>query len=160
MLHRVFAVCALALAIGCGGSAKGPSVPTASVSGTVKMDGNPIGGATVMFFTDEWSSVGKTNDDGEFTLVQGAAIGENKVTISKVDPTKLDAVDFSDDPEDGLDEGQMVAANVGASLDDLETDVPLGEMIAADYSDPGQTILTFNVAEGGTDSATFDLTSN
>ena len=152
--------CILLLVSGCSGGAAQAPVPTASVSGTVRVNGNPLSGATVMFFTDEWSSVGKTNGDGEFTLVQGAAVGENKVTISKVDPSKLKDVEFSADPEDGLDEGQMVAANIGETVEALETDVPLGEMIGSDYSDPGKTILTYSVPEGGVSDASFDLTLN
>jgi len=125
------------------------------------MDGKPLSGATVTFFTDKWSSVGKTNSDGEFRLVQGAAIGENKVTISKVDESKLNGVEFSENPEDGLDEGQLAAANSGsAPTSDVDPSIPLGEMISLDYSDPGATILTFNVTDGGTTEAKFDLSSS
>ena len=152
--------CFVLMLIGCGGDSGKPPVPTASVAGKVTLDGKPLSGATVNFFTDQWMSVGKTNASGEFRLVQGAAVGENKVTISKVDESKLKDIEFSEDPEEGLDEGQLSAANVDSDGGVGDPSVLMGEMIAADYSDPGQTILTFNVAEGGTDSATFDLSSN
>lgn len=160
MCRQILFGCALLVAAGCGESQRAAPVPTASVAGKVTLDGKPLSGATVTFFTDQWSSVGKTNANGEFRLVQGAAIGENKVTISKVDKSKLEGVEFSDNPEDGLDEGQLAAMNVTGDGAGTEPGVPLGEMIGSDYSNPGSTILTFNVTEGGTDNATFDLTSN
>lgn len=153
--------CVLLALAGCGGAGRTAPVPTAAVSGKVTLDGKPLPGATVTFFTDQWSSVGKTSSTGEFKLVQGAAVGGNKVTISKVDPSKLEGVEFSENPEDGLDEGQLAAANIGADPDSgFDPSVPVGEMIGADYSSAGSTILTFNVTEAGTTEATFDLTSN
>jgi hypothetical protein len=161
-LKQIVAICSLLLFSGCGGSSQSAPVPTASVSGKVTLDGKPLAGATISFLNKDWSSVGKTNSEGEFTLVQQAAVGENKITISKVDESQLENVEFSEDPEDGLDEGQLAAANLGDGQEGGLGDgtVPLGELISADYSDPASTILTFNVPEGGTTAATFDLTSN
>ncbi|MHC4879955.1 MAG: transthyretin-like family protein [Planctomycetota bacterium] len=164
-LNLVFANCLVLVVVmmGCGGSGQSAPVPTASVSGKVTLDGKPLNGATVTFFTDQWSSVGKTNNDGEFKLVQGAAVGENKVTISKVDKSRLEGVEFSENPEDGLDEGQLAAANLGDASGAVgigDPSVPLGELIGGDYSNPGSTILTFNVSEAGTTEATFDLTAD
>jgi hypothetical protein len=129
------------------------------VSGKVSLDGTPLEGATVTFFTDQWSSVGKTNSAGEFRLVQGAAVGENKVIISKVDESQLNGIEFSEKPEDGLDEGQLAAANFDPADDQGDPVKIMGEMIAAEYSDPGSTILKYPVPDGGTSEATFDLTS-
>lgn len=156
MSRYAVSMCVVLSLSGCGSNSRQAPVPTAPVSGTVTLGGKPLSGATVTFIAEGWSSVGKTNSSGEFKLVQGAAVGENKVTISKVDPSKLEGVEFSENPEDGLDEGQMMAANVDTK-DVASADVPLGEMIGADYSNPAKTILTYNVQEGGTEGANFEL---
>jgi hypothetical protein len=80
---------ALSLA-GCGKSHK-----IAPVSGRVKLDGNPLAGATLQFIPlagpDESlpSSVGTTDRDGRYTLVltgdvkgEGAVVGKHKVFIT------------------------------------------------------------------------------
>lgn len=159
---KLLIVCSLLLLLsGCGGGQRSAPVPTASVSGKVTLDGQPLAGATIAFHTEQWSSVGRTNSSGEFTLVKEAAVGENKITISKIDESQLEGVEFSEDPEDGLDEGQLAAANiVDENSEELgDQTVPLGEQIAAEYSDPDSTILTFDVPEGGSDAANFNLTS-
>ena len=72
-------------AVGCAGKppASPSAVKKAPVSGTVTMGGKPLADAEVYFFTDKFTGFAKTNDDGQYVLAQGAAIGANKVYISK-----------------------------------------------------------------------------
>ena len=135
---------------GCGGDS-GPV--TAPVSGKVTLDGEPLAGAVVNFGVEDFVGSGKTGSDGTYSLDQGAALGENKVWIEKFVPPE----GFTDDPEEGMDEGQLEAINMD-SVESGET-IDTGEKIPADYSDSEKTILKVVVNEGGNSSANFDLKS-
>ncbi|QDT66449.1 Ig-like domain-containing protein [Calycomorphotria hydatis] len=84
----VFAICALQLALfcGCGGTNDLPELAT--VTGMVSLDGEPVTNATVVFRPDQGRpSVGKTDDNGQFTLqythdTDGAMLGNHEVSIS------------------------------------------------------------------------------
>jgi hypothetical protein len=147
-----FAVCRVALvlmlaAAGCGGDTK-MQVPTARVSGKVSRGGKPLAGVEVNFVTADFASVGKTDAEGKFTLVQGAAIGENKVYLVK----RTGQENFND-VEGGIDAGQLEAMQSATAA----TSKKVKPEIPEDYSDPGKSILKFTVPEGGTDAANFDL---
>lgn len=80
-----FALLALML-LGCG--QKGPA--TATVSGTIKLNGEPVEGAVVLFqpVGEGRSSRGLTDANGRYTLTytadqKGALIGEHIVSVSK-----------------------------------------------------------------------------
>jgi hypothetical protein len=70
--------------IGCGND--GP--PLGRVSGTVKLNGEPLGEASIEFQPDEGSpSYGLTDEDGEYELLyttdrKGAMLGKHTVRIS------------------------------------------------------------------------------
>jgi hypothetical protein len=78
----------LASALGCGGSKVG------SVSGTVKLDGEPLANAVVLFqplgdgeLNPGVGSIGRTNEKGEYGLrlidgAKGAVVGKHRVEIS------------------------------------------------------------------------------
>lgn len=120
-------------AVGCGGG-------TASVSGTVTLDGKPIEGASVTFTPASGDgggvggSYGKTDAQGKFTLRtvagdrSGAAVGKHKVAIS-------------------LSKGENPKNPEAAQKD----------TIPAKYN--AKSDLTFDVPSGGTDKANFDLQS-
>lgn len=133
------------------------------VSGQVTMNGQPLAGADVTFISDSFAGFGKTDAEGRYELVQGAFAGSNRVVISLIDPSKLPGtggIQFSDDPEAGLDRGQMDAMLlVGAPNDPRRSTNLTGETIPPDYSDIEKTKLTFVVPEGGSDSADFKLVS-
>ena len=126
--------------VGCG-SSEFDLVP---VSGTVTLDGEPVAGARVIFEPHRTgedalsagpSSNGVTDETGRFTLAttmdedQGAVVGKHTVTIS----TYLAEVDRT------RDTGRIIRQ----------------EEIPARYAEPGA--LTFEVSDGGTENAVFDL---
>jgi hypothetical protein len=145
----VFLIALLAVG-GCGRS--GREIPdTVDVSGTVTLDGKPVEGVEVNFMTDESAAFGKTDREGKFELVQGAAPGQNKVFFSKIE-----GGDIVLDPESGMDEGQLQAM---AQAQGGQSGVKVArQIIPQEYSNPDSP-LTFNVPDGGTDKANFKLSS-
>lgn len=159
--EALLATVALMWLVGCGGD-KGRQIPdTVDVSGVVTMDGKPLAGASVNFFHEDYpdfAGYGKTDDQGRFTLVQGAVPGTNKVTVSKIVGEEL-GVGEGDDAEGALDDGQ-IAASTGADIGAAPKKAGLGQQVPPEYSDASKTKLTFMVPDGGTESADFKLTSN
>jgi len=137
---------ALLAACGCGG---GSSHKIAHVSGKVTLNGKPLANATVNFqpFPPEGSidageaSVGKTNENGEFTLStlkgsKGAQVGKHHVLIMS-QFTKAPE-DDSRPPRGGFPQDDLVPKRYGMGQKDE---------------------ITFDVPSGGTDKAIFTLTS-
>jgi hypothetical protein len=129
--------------LGCGGSQK-----LAPVSGKVTLDGKPLANALVSFqpIAEKASlegapgSSGKTNDQGEFTLMSikggnGAWVGKHRVFVSLVTAKAEQTGDRRGGPA-------------------MEDKVP------SKYNGfGGQTVLTFDVPPEGTTKADFALTS-
>jgi hypothetical protein len=153
-VRRSVCMILLGLMCGCGGeSVSGPE--TVDVSGTVKLGGQPLAGATVYFMTDGFTSVGTTDDSGAYQLPHGAVPGTNKVYI-----TKMEGGDLVADPEAGMDAEQfraMQQATQGDGAAQTSPDSMPKEVIPPEYSDPQKTTLTFQVPEEGTTTADFDL---
>ncbi|MGE0759678.1 MAG: hypothetical protein AB7F89_03725 [Pirellulaceae bacterium] len=125
-------------ALGCGsGRAK---IPVVKVAGTVKMAGKPLDGAEINFMTEQYAGVAKTDASGHYELE--AQAGSNKVYVIKFQ---------------------------GAGPEFDQTMVPSGadtpgaqgpkQIVPKQFSDPAGTTLEFNVPEGGTTEANFDLTA-
>jgi hypothetical protein len=149
----IFALASLGILIafgGCGSGVAGPK--TVRVSGSVILDGKPLENVEVHFISDKHAGFGKTDAEGNFKLITGAVVGENKVYFSKLKEGSFG----TGDAESGMDAGQADAA-AAAVAGPGATAVPKGQMIPAEYASPQATKLTFMVPEGGTDSATFDL---
>lgn len=141
------------LVLGCASEAptKG-TVKKAPVSGTVTMGGQPLEGADVYFYTDKFTGFGKTDAQGKFRLAQGAAIGSNKVFISKLEGGSS-ATPVASDPVLALnDPGQVEAAAQSGNL----TNQPK-ELVPPEFSDQMRTKLKFDVVEGGAKDADFNL---
>ena len=138
------------LIAGCG---KSGDVKTVNVAGTVYIDGKPLDGVKVNFLTEKHAGSGKTADDGTYVLVQGAEPGENKIYFSKIVNSKL-----NDDPEAGMDMGQLEAMAMAAGDATGVVALP-GQVIPRQYCDPTKSDITFNVPEDGTGSADFRLSS-
>jgi hypothetical protein len=125
------------LAVGCGG--ENPNLPAlVPVSGTVTLDGKPLGGAMLSFApvgdTRGNGAEGYTEPDGTFKLSspprgEGAAVGQYQVIIRK-----LVMPDGSDFPRNS---------------DVAPMDSEAKETLSPKYSDAEQTTLTANVPEGG-----------
>lgn len=138
---------------GCGGSKGG--IKSVDVSGTVSLDGEPLEGADVYFSSGKYGGYGTTDSQGKFRLVNGAAVGENKVSFKKFDTSNSQGIDMS---IPGMDERQA-AAMMEAQSRAKGGKVMKGSLIPPEMTDPKTTKLTFEVPEGGTDSADFRLTT-
>jgi len=151
--HRLSIGLLLLVSLGCGGSDN--SVLTADVAGTVTKDGKPLAGVEVFFSTEKFEGYGKTDDSGKYRLINGAAIGTNKIFMKKFNPGGGAAGTSVDLSIPGMDAGQADAmmaaqgAKQGGKVDP--------SMIPAEYNSPATTKLTFPVPEGGTESADFRL---
>jgi hypothetical protein len=133
---------AVALAVGCG-----PGNRFAPVSGRVTLNGQPLAGAVVSFqpIAPEGAvdagpgSMGKTNENGEYTLQadtgqKGAWVGKHRVRISLVTQQ--------------VGEGDARPPRGGW---------PHADKVPRRYNDESKE--TFDVLPGGTDKADFPLTS-
>lgn len=145
MLRRLSLLAALAVAAtGCGAG----SYKTATVSGRVTLNGQPLADAAVMFnpvatpgnVAPGPGATGVTDADGRYTLTlvgkttKGAVVGKNRVEITMMK---------HDNPDPADDRPQRPKATV---------------KIPARYHSKDSK-LEFDVPSGGTDSANFELTS-
>jgi hypothetical protein len=156
MCFRRFWFRALALALAVAGVSCGGGPKLHTVKGTVKLDGEPVPGATVTFIPDTTKSsggrqaTGVTDDSGAFRLEtfkpgDGAMAGEYKVAVQYGDPVTAAAT--------------MPAMKEGQSMKDAWEAAQKGQkelskkkpkyVIPAKYSDPAKTILTQKVPADG-----------
>lgn len=123
---------------GCGGeSLKEGRV---NVSGVVKLDDAPLSGASVTFVSGSEMGVGTTDASGKYSLVAGAATGNNKVVVSKTDPPETDPAKLA-----------AAGATGGPAAPK--------EYLPAKYSALKSSELKFDVPSGGSTSADFNLSS-
>lgn len=94
-------VLVFAMAIGCGPGRDGSLPPTAPVTGTVMLQGEPVRGGTVTFHPKGAGNpgVGWLDEEGHFSVAtyyddDGAVVGEHSVTVDM--PPPLDGVDPND----------------------------------------------------------------
>jgi hypothetical protein len=141
-----WSACSLFLA-GCGGGGDSLKVPPLHpVSGTVKLDGKPLPGASVTFLPVGESKVqvasGVTDDAGHFTVAYvngepGAAEGEYKVLISKM----------------MLPDGKPLAPGMMAATAGARDIIPMK------YKNPDDLINKIMVSAGGKSDLVFELKS-
>jgi hypothetical protein len=138
--------------VGCGSGGR-DTPDTVDVSGKVTINGQAVEGVEVNFINEavDFAGFGKTDAQGNFRLVSGAAPGENKIYFSKIEG----GGDIVIDPAAGMDEEQLRAMAQGGQ-DTRGLDIPK-QVVPPEYSDPTQTKLKFPVPEGGTDKANFNL---
>jgi hypothetical protein len=130
-----------ALATGCGKGANNGLIP---VSGHVRLDGQPLPGASITFHSNTVQVPGLTDNDGRYELKPGAAAGEYRVVIGKMEGS----------------EQAMLAVDPGAIGRVKPAAAPSGppkQVVPVNYSDPIKTELRFTVASPGTTRADFDL---
>jgi hypothetical protein len=149
---------------GCGGASGRPV--TFPVSGKVTLNGEPVEGAQVSFFTEGSSraAAGTTDADGAYRLTtfdtnDGAIAGDHSVTISKVasagtsDGMDIDGMgtDGEDDPGAAYGEA-MDNAGAGTYGTDIESLIP------AKYASTEESGLTRTVTASETENVfNFDL---
>ena len=144
MRLRILFACALLLVFGC----KDPKAKFAPVSGKVTLDGKPLVNAMVSFqpiakmgeINAGVGSSGKTNENGEFTLMaasgeKGAVVGKHRVVITLV--------------QEQAGTGDERPPRGGW---------PQKETVPSKYNTDSKE--TFDVPASGTASANFPLTSN
>ena len=137
--------CLLLLA-GCGDGDTGPA--TVPVSGTLTLNGTPVEGAEVTFVHEEFAAFATTDSEGRYELVPGAVVGENKVVVSKWEGGPEMG---GGEEDDGIDAEQMrmMAETGGAGMPK--------QLMPEEHSREATTGLSFEVPEGGSDAADFDL---
>lgn len=91
-IKTVLMLVVFSLSLGCSGSGDSNHPKTYPVSGTVKLNGTAVEGATVTFQLTEGkeNAIGLTDKTGKYTLStfrpnDGAVSGQYKVSISKLD---------------------------------------------------------------------------
>jgi len=149
MNFRVFSGIYVAFVIsvvaGCGGPA-GP--PVYKTTGTVTYKGQPVEGAVVAFHSSEAGrlATGKTDAQGRFELTtyqpgDGAPAGSHQVTVTKIVTT-------------GGGGGEM---SMEQALEQTSTAASKNEL-PEKYASPGMSQLQFDVASGGENDFTIELT--
>jgi len=151
----VVAVTVAFLTAGCGGDDGGKSKrpKLAKVTGKVLYNGNPVEGATVAFHAEgaPRAAQGTTDSAGRFELMMydpgdGAVVGDNVVTISKVagmGPAKA---------------GQSPTEMYGEYMKKKEAGQdPLAGTLPEKYKDPATSPQKQNVTAGGPNDFTIEL---
>ena len=135
---------------GCGG---GDSAEMADVSGVITLKGKPLADADVFFVSGKYEGYGRTDEQGRYSLVRGAPVGDCKVYITKTEIKKnVGAIDLN---MEGMDEEQVRAMQAEqGSVGDSGKEKPL---LPPEFTDPKKTKLSFEVPAGGTDKADFKL---
>ncbi len=156
LLTAGLVVAALA-AFGCSEKGAG-STARAKVfktKGKVTYLGNPLVDASVSFSPQgsQPAAVGRTNEDGEFSLMtyragDGAAEGEFKVMITVTDSEPAGSTEVAHGTEPGKDYSVSHGAKKGKRT---------GNILPAIFSDPLKTPITAKVEASGKNEFTFDL---
>lgn len=138
---------------GCGSGAEGGK-PVFPASGTVKMFGGPLSGATVAFAPTaegQPTAIGRTDNEGKFVLTtydyeDGAAEGKYKVVISKSAPVKPTGSSSASGGQGGHEDDPALNSHgaSGASGGAEEVD-----LVPPQYSSSSTTTLTAEVTSSG-----------
>lgn len=132
-LRIVTALVVSAILIGCGGT---DNDPTHQVNGVLHYNGEPLSNVGVTFYPEHGrSAVGKTNAEGNFTLMtynpnDGAVAGEHKVAIvpgpgdsAAKDSSELTADDYAP-PASGNAEAPFPRKYLSRETTDLTVHIP------------------------------------
>ena len=149
-MTKIIRICLLLVVVGvlgCFGSGKNDKwtkdrPPTYSVKGTVTFDGKPLADASIVFrpTVGENAAVGRTNQQGEFTLQtfeeqDGAVAGDFQVSVTAV---------------------KIEGPPPGANLDEINPVTKEIWLIPQNYGDFKKSGLTATVTKSGPN--VFDLT--
>ncbi|MEK6262823.1 MAG: carboxypeptidase-like regulatory domain-containing protein [Planctomycetota bacterium] len=145
-------VCCLTLILiaGCGAADKSAAKrpKTFPSSGSVKLNGQPVTGATVVFAPDPGgtptsvAALAMTDSDGNFSLqayppLKGAVPGKYKVTVTKVEPPP--------------------SAPTGPNAHEAPPPPPPKALIPEKFADVASSGLIAEIPDGGRDDLHFDL---
>ena len=142
---------------GCGGSSDGgtPRQPVYPVSGSIKLFGTPLPGATVAFAPQDGqpTAFGTTDEQGNFKLTtydfqDGAAAGKFKVVVSKSANSTAGSGDTSGDGSDHAAEDNSHDASGAAGGQ---------SMIPDQYTSSANTPLNAEVSKTEQNQFDFDL---
>jgi hypothetical protein len=146
-------------ASGCSDPGSALKKPVYSASGTVKLFGAPIGGATVAFAPQDGqpTAFGTTDAQGNFTLTtydfkDGAAVGKYKVVISKVATTAAKSVAGGADHE-----AEAEAVSAANSHDAEGAALASASLVPPQYGSAADSPLTAEVKSSGDNVFDFDL---
>jgi len=161
-------ICLLLVAFaGCPGGDAG--VGTVPVTGTVTLDGSPVGGATVSFTPksgDLRAATGMTDSGGRFELTtvaggDGAMPGSYTVTIAKTaaqaaapaeDPRAMGG-ELTPEQREAASQAAADAMSGGGAAAAAESAIP------EKYASADTSGFTADVSPGGENDFTFDMTS-
>ena len=143
--YLVVLALACGVVAGCGG---GPDtkVPTVKVSGIIKVDGTPAEGVAV-FFNKTVDHIGNGLTDASGKYECRAEVGENKLYFSKKKESNLT-------PEE-----ELLLESTRGTGDPTTQGADPDQLLPPKYSDAAKCTLTFNVPEGGSSEANFELTT-
>lgn len=143
--------------MGCsdGGTGSSAKVPVFKAKGKVTYLGNPLVDASVSFSPQgkQPAAVGRTNEDGEFSLMtyragDGAAAGDFKVMVTVTDSEAASSTEAAHGTEPGKDYSVSHSGQKGKRS---------GNVLPAIFSDPEKTPLSAKVESSGKNEFTFDL---
>lgn len=156
----------LVLLLGCGGGSDRPQL--AAASGIVRLNGEPVEGASVTFIPVGGGrpGSGRTDSTGRYTIktyqdASGAIIGEHKVAVVKMSgpgldvmqgdaPATAEAASGEDDGSDSLSEIEVVDSSE-AKEPEINYDVP------KNYMNADQSGLFITVPPEGSDKLHLEL---
>ena len=148
MRTTFFSLTLLLLTAGCGGVED--QKPTVPVEGTVAVNGQPLVGARVAFWTEgaPKAATGITDAEGKFqlsmySLNDGAMVGTHKITVTKEDLDSAANTAGSDPLSDPSAMTDMYNKSMDSAKDDKDAEVP------SIYSDRNKTPLSETVTEEG-----------
>lgn len=152
---------------GCGGSDRPGLAPA---SGIVRLNGEPVKGASVTFIPVKGGrpGAGTTDATGRYTIktyedATGGIVGEHKVSVTKISgpgafvmqgDAPADPASDEDDGSDGLSEIDVFDSNESEDKGEPEIiyDVP------QKYMNPNESGLTITVPAEGSDTLDLELT--
>lgn len=135
----------LMLLAGCGGDGN-----KVSISGTVEMDGKPLGEATLGFVSENGSSLSSASTDPTGKFYAKVAPGKTKVSVSKVDPAATPQQSLSDEQALSPTDAELAVMRAKPKP---KTGVP------ARFADPNASGLSYDI-KPGMEPLSISITSN
>lgn len=138
-MQRSSIILTIVICAGCGGGGEDGRSETVPVTGTVLYQDAPVADALVTFHGGPRQAVGRTDEDGRFTLTtydknDGAVAGVHVVTVTKYEGGKAEEAQEPVSMEAALDQ----PTNPGAPKN----------LLPAKYSDSEKRVLVETVADG------------